>query len=143
MNFNNAAALLIPNAYSVQVKFHKADGTLNESRTYYYLCDIPGVEVGQDVVVMAPDFSEQNTIIPKICRVVSVDTEITVDLMDDFEYKWIVQVIDYSSYNSKKAVAEELSKKLTQAKRKKMREQLVSTMLNELGVELSVITNRG
>lgn len=143
MNFNNAASLLVLNAYSVQLKFLKDNGTINGNKVYDYLCDIPGVVVGQDVVVMAPNFETGEGVIPKLCRIVSVDDEITVDLMADFEYKWVVQVIDYTSYNDKKDAAAELNKKLTQAKRRKMREQLVNTILNELGLDWNAITNQG
>lgn len=133
MNFNNAHALLIDNAYSVQLKFYKDSGA-NNGRVYDYLCDIPNVKVGDDVVVMAPDFETGTGRIPKTCRIVSVDTEITVDLMADFEYKWVVSVIDYTSHEARQASAEALGKQLTAVKRRKMRSQVVDMLLTELSM---------
>lgn len=143
MNFNNANALLCENAYSVQLKFYNVTGTTN-GKVCDYLCDIPGVQVGDDVVVLAPDFETQIDKIPKTCRVVSVDTEITVDLTVDFEYQWVLSKIDYTAYIERQEAATRLSKQLTASKRKKMQQQIVDFLRNEAGIDiLTLKANHG
>lgn len=131
MNFSNAYALLCDNVYTVQVRFYRDTGA-NASKEYDYLCDIPDINPGDDVIVLAPDFDTGTGTIPKVCKVVSVDTDITVDLMSTKAYKWIVCKIDYTEHNERQKAAAALSKKLTATKHQKMRTQVLNTMLNEL-----------
>lgn len=132
MNLNNAYAILQDNAFTVQVRFFGGGGAVTAGKTYTYLCDIAGIQVGDHALVMvdAGDLS-----LPKAVQVVSVDKEIDADLLGAIDYKWIVQKIDYADYERKMEEANELNEKIVKLKRDSARAQLKAALVNALGLE--------
>ena len=131
MNLNNAYAILQDNVFTVQVKFFGASGQIN-GKVYTYLCDIPDIKVGDHVVVVVDTIDCPS---PKVVQVVSVDKEIEADLLGDIEYKWIVQRVDYTSYDRKVQEAAEMEVKINKLKRDSARAQLKAALVSALGLE--------
>jgi hypothetical protein len=114
----NIAAFLDKNAYTVSVSFKAGAGP----KKYTYVCNIPGVKVGDWVVVDAPDFDNQAAQlrqgytpmqniedymseqpmqmagIPQLVLVVGVDSDVNIQPNSDIAHGWVVSTLDLTSY---------------------------------------------
>ena len=114
----NIAAFLDKSAYTVSVSFKAGAG----SKKYTYICNIPGVKVGDWVVVDAPDFDNQIAHlrhgimpmqniedwmneqpmqlagIPKLVLVIGVDEDVNIQPNSDIAHGWVVAIIDLTAY---------------------------------------------
>ena len=131
MNLNNAYAILQDKAFTVQVRFYGSAGAAN-GKVYTYLCDIEDLQVGDNAVVIT---QYDNCSIPKVVYVVSIDQGIEVDLMGDINYSWIVQRVDYTSYDRKMQEAADMEAKINKLKRDSARAQLKAALVSALGLE--------
>ena len=103
MSASALLSLLIPGAYTVSVKF--SEGT----KAYTYLCDIPGVQVGDYLIVRVG--SEV-----KMVQAFRVDSTPMVNFADgSIKYRWIGQKVDLSGLGDKEAKLAELEAQINLA----------------------------
>ena len=109
----NIAAFLDKNAYTVSVAFTPAH--TKSRKKYTYVCNIPDVQVGDWVVVDAPDFEGDNQLvmpeinvnvdsfmvikgIPKMVLVTAVDKDVSIEPNSDIAHGWVISKLDMTAY---------------------------------------------
>ena len=117
----NIVALLDATAYTVKVYFKPQEYSSGkkgmQQSQYKYVSNIPGIKVGDWVVVDAPDYDDygqayDNAVtsdldglkicpfqgVPKLVRVCAVDATCDIEPNADKKYKWIIAKLDLTSY---------------------------------------------
>lgn len=128
MNAKQLIATLKSNAYTVKCKFKSHDGEA-VGKAYTYMTDIAGLEVGQEVVVDAPQTGMT------VVVVTAVDKILKLDANAPFEYKWVVCAIDTKAHELRMEKEEELIAELEILQAKAAKVKLVEELKAKLGFE--------
>lgn len=128
----NIAALLKEDTYTVAVVFDSADSSPDgapsqrkNTRPYTFVCDIPGVQENDSVIVdTANGF--------KVGVVLKVDEDLRIDPNSEIKYRWVVQRVDLAAFREKQARLEELELLLAQSYQANLRRSFAQSVLANL-----------
>ena len=133
----NIAAFLDTTAYTVSVVFPKESGSANKS--YTYICNIPGVEVGDWVIVDAPNFDgtaayKTATLngIPKLVLVTGVDDAVCIEPDATHQYGWVVSVLDTTEYAATTKRNSQITDLVADAYKAAMRKSFAERILGDM-----------
>lgn len=150
----NIAALLDTSAYTIKVLFKEA-AKGSAATKYTYVCNIPGVKVGDWVIIDGPDYNNYTqdynnlaamqsiddainggklifTGVPKVVLVVEVDAEVDIEPNGDIKLKWVVAKLDTASYVETMRRNSQIGGLVADAYKKSMRRSFADRILADL-----------
>lgn len=126
----NLALLHLGDLYAVNVRFKNSDGVYASAKTYTYL-STEEIKVGSEVIVESP---YTGLVVVKVEECELSD----FDVLADYEYKFIVQVIDTKRHSKLKTAIAELKKQMRAAIHRKQQAE----MIDQLGLAEDTKFNR-
>lgn len=118
----NVALLHLGDLFAVNVKFKNGSGEY-VSKEYTYLSSEP-IKVGAEVIVESP-YSGNVVVRVESCE------QSDFDILADYEYKFVVQVVSTEAHEKRKNLIAELKKQMRSAIHRKQQKELVE----QLGLE--------
>lgn len=128
----NIAALLKEDTYTVAVTFDANDtgpdgapSQRKNTRPYTFVCDVPGLQIGDVVIVDTINGF-------KVGNIVKVDDDLRIEPNSEIKYRWVVQQVSIDDFLLKQAKLEELELLLTQSYQANLRRSFAQSVLANL-----------
>lgn len=125
MNTSTLASILLESCKTIGVVFS------GNSKTYTYKTTTQ-FEVGDFAIVPSPAISLGEIAKPRVVEVVRVDVVPDLNPSATYDYKWVIQKVNFAAYNQlvslENTVSEELRLLEQQSLRKKTKEVLIESL---------------
>jgi len=130
MNKHNEE-LLLSDYYTIGVIFSE-EAT---ARKYTYKVDKSMKVEKEDFVVVLADGQY------KIVKVAEVHEESQIDFSTNFSYKYIIDVLDFTTYEKLKERSKNIAKVLVESKRKKLKSEMLDSLTTDMNeTEIKALT---
>jgi hypothetical protein len=154
----NIAAFLDSTAYTISVSFTSVQPSgAKGKKKYTYICNLPGVKVGDWVVVDAPDFdgdaqiplragemrmedldsifSGEPTVLkgmPKLVLVTGVDKDVAIEPNAPTTYGWVISKLDMTAYQETLRRNNQVTGLVADAYKASMRKSFAERILGDM-----------
>lgn len=117
----NVALLHLGDLYAVKVKFKNGDGQYCDHHKEYTYLSGEKIKPGSEVIVESP-YSGNVVVRVESCELSDFD------ILADYEYKFVVQVVSTKAHEKRKRVIAELKKQMRAAIHRKKQKELVESL---------------
>jgi hypothetical protein len=128
----NIVAFLREDAYTVEVAF-RAEKEL-DPKTWKYVTNIPGLKVGDYVVVPYQAKLAANTRLA-VAEVVIVHTDVEIAPNEDIQYRWVTDVVDTAAALRRAEENDLIAKELAKSYQSNLRRSYAQTLLGNMDTE--------